>query len=277
MSDKLAIQFRIRFQPHENPPGRVQLFTDALRDQAILGSGLACYFGGLGGGACAYGVIWSEAKPITLADRDHIAAWIRQQPIACRVELGSLEPIDGTDITREVDEYVFSVDNLTDDDRQAAAQREQTLQAKLDAFRKRRADAATKPSAADMNFCGVAIPAGQYDEAFALRAFVARHCRHLMTPLERRVTEYTAPLTSDATSAKVRRLHAMCEERDGHVEDEDVLAAFSEPMEVRKQNAVERVIREHYDELPLNRCPVCDRLARTPTARQCLWCGHDWH
>ena len=30
-------------------------------------------------------------------------------------------------------------------------------------------------------------------------------------------------------------------------------------------------------ELSMNRCPRCDRLARTPTARQCRHCGHDWH
>jgi hypothetical protein len=29
--------------------------------------------------------------------------------------------------------------------------------------------------------------------------------------------------------------------------------------------------------LTVNRCPTCNRIVKTPLARQCLWCGHDWH
>jgi hypothetical protein len=29
--------------------------------------------------------------------------------------------------------------------------------------------------------------------------------------------------------------------------------------------------------LPINRCPKCNRVVRTPLAQLCLWCGHDWH
>lgn len=27
----------------------------------------------------------------------------------------------------------------------------------------------------------------------------------------------------------------------------------------------------------INRCPRCSRIVRTALAKQCLWCGHDWH
>jgi hypothetical protein len=30
-------------------------------------------------------------------------------------------------------------------------------------------------------------------------------------------------------------------------------------------------------QLCVNRCPKCNRIVRTRLARQCLWCGHDWH
>jgi len=29
--------------------------------------------------------------------------------------------------------------------------------------------------------------------------------------------------------------------------------------------------------LEIARCSKCNRIIRTPAARQCLWCGHDWH
>jgi hypothetical protein len=31
------------------------------------------------------------------------------------------------------------------------------------------------------------------------------------------------------------------------------------------------------DKTESKRCPKCDRIARTPEAKQCLWCGHNWH
>lgn len=41
--------------------------------------------------------------------------------------------------------------------------------------------------------------------------------------------------------------------------------------------AGERLLREHYDSILINRCPRCSRIAETPLARQCAWCRHDWH
>jgi hypothetical protein len=38
-----------------------------------------------------------------------------------------------------------------------------------------------------------------------------------------------------------------------------------------------RILKEHGDEVFLNRCYECDRILRTPQAKQCFWCGHSWH
>ena len=37
-----------------------------------------------------------------------------------------------------------------------------------------------------------------------------------------------------------------------------------------------RLLKHHKDEL-INECPECHKLARTPGARQCRYCGHQWH
>lgn len=29
-------------------------------------------------------------------------------------------------------------------------------------------------------------------------------------------------------------------------------------------------------QVELNRCPSCKCIVRTPKAKLCLWCGHDW-
>ena len=126
-------------------------------------------------------------------------------------------------------------------------------------------------------FCGIEMSAETYDDNLALRAYVHKHFPHLMTPLERRVTEYIAPIVSDATDSKIQKLHEFLESLDGHVDDDDVYTAFRTPYEQRIANAMARVLAEHRAEIIENRCPKCSRLVRTPAARQCLWCGYDWH
>lgn len=38
-----------------------------------------------------------------------------------------------------------------------------------------------------------------------------------------------------------------------------------------------RMEREKVVGLYVNRCSRCERIVATPRARQCLWCGNDWH
>lgn len=38
----------------------------------------------------------------------------------------------------------------------------------------------------------------------------------------------------------------------------------------------ERLLKDHGSEI-LNTCPRCEKLARTPLAKQCRHCGFDWH
>ncbi|HWB27114.1 MAG TPA: hypothetical protein VG738_16640 [Chitinophagaceae bacterium] len=38
-----------------------------------------------------------------------------------------------------------------------------------------------------------------------------------------------------------------------------------------------RIYSEHKDELKLNLCPRCFKVARTPLAKQCRFCYYDWH
>ena len=37
----------------------------------------------------------------------------------------------------------------------------------------------------------------------------------------------------------------------------------------------ERFLEEHREIIA--RCPRCEKLLRTPRAKQCRWCFHDWH
>ena len=41
-------------------------------------------------------------------------------------------------------------------------------------------------------------------------------------------------------------------------------------------NTAHRILIEHPDDVFLNKCPNCQKLARTPNARQCRQCGNKW-
>jgi len=43
------------------------------------------------------------------------------------------------------------------------------------------------------------------------------------------------------------------------------------------KNTSTRIYKEHGKELELNLCAKCGKIARTPEARQCRFCGNDWH
>lgn len=39
----------------------------------------------------------------------------------------------------------------------------------------------------------------------------------------------------------------------------------------------QRMMQDSSDKIFLNRCEKCRKLARTPFAKQCRYCGYDWH
>ena len=113
-----------------------------------------------------------------------------------------------------------------------------------------------------------------YDDAVAVRAYSIRHHVRFLTPLEHRVFCSTVPVVLDSPYAKVRKHHEALEQTDGHVEDADVIAIYDADPEgiAFREQAIQRLIREHSHRI--NRCPACQRVARTPTALLCPWCKH---
>ena len=42
-------------------------------------------------------------------------------------------------------------------------------------------------------------------------------------------------------------------------------------------SVAKRIMKEAPEKVFLNNCPKCNKLARTPNARQCRHCGNNWH
>ena len=57
----------------------------------------------------------------------------------------------------------------------------------------------------------------------------------------------------------------------------DIVDLIRDGYESYKIKVATRIWENHKDELDLNLCPNCGKIARTPWAQQCRFCFHDWH
>jgi hypothetical protein len=85
--------------------------------------------------------------------------------------------------------------------------------------------------------------------------------------------EFKAGAAED-TSPKIAK---MLRKHWGAESGSEAASALAEGQDAYKRRVRERVMRDHADDIVVNRCPACDRIVKTPRAKQCLWCGHDWH
>ena len=60
-------------------------------------------------------------------------------------------------------------------------------------------------------------------------------------------------------------------------DDPDVLRLAANGYEAFRTETARRILQECGDKVFFNLCPWCAGLARTPTAKQCRFCGLDWH
>jgi len=59
--------------------------------------------------------------------------------------------------------------------------------------------------------------------------------------------------------------------------DPEITNLLENGYEVFKQNIVTRIMTETPEKVFFNNCPKCNKLARTPHAKQCRFCGYSWH
>lgn len=114
-----------------------------------------------------------------------------------------------------------------------------------------------------------------YDDDLELTRYVWDHFALLMTEFERRVGRAIIGRWK-ATHAGVPPSHPLWT-RWGATDDPAIEAALADGSEVYRRQVRIRLQAELGDEVFVNRCPACGRVVRTPKARQCFWCGHDWH
>jgi len=117
-----------------------------------------------------------------------------------------------------------------------------------------------------------------YDDDDALTEYIWRHYTHLLAAAEARAGLYTEPLDRDtALKLKGEAFADYLDRTHGSVTTSELNVALQDGRIVLFRRARDRILKEHGQTVFINRCPACGRIVRSPGARQCIWCNHDWH
>jgi hypothetical protein len=115
-----------------------------------------------------------------------------------------------------------------------------------------------------------------YDDERELTQYVWTHFQHLMSDFERQMGRAIRG-RAQAAAVDSEPLATMLNTRWGRAGDPEVEVALAEGADIYQKRVRDRILSEYGSEVFVNRCPKCRRVVRTPLARQCLWCGADWH
>ena len=111
----------------------------------------------------------------------------------------------------------------------------------------------------------------EYDEQAALASYISVHRGVFMTDeeqerllaVQRQLVETSATISNrGGASKKLKKLEVEQTELVRQVQ-KDILSRIQQDIWAGR--------------IEINRCPACSRIVRTHLAKQCLWCGHDWH
>jgi hypothetical protein len=104
-----------------------------------------------------------------------------------------------------------------------------------------------------------------------LAAYVVRYYGHFMTKQEQLASRHLMATEKAAHWQSGKTLSGLLSD------DPVVLDLIRDGSEVFMERTAGRILAEYRSEIFLNYCPGCGALAKTPKARQCRFCRHDWH
>ena len=118
----------------------------------------------------------------------------------------------------------------------------------------------------------------KYDDDDVLTEYIWRHYHRLLTAAEARAGLYRPPLDREAAARlKSVAFADYLDQTHGPVKASELEAELRDGRVALFRRARDRILKDCHSIVFINRCPACNRIVRSPGARQCLWCKHDWH
>jgi len=124
---------------------------------------------------------------------------------------------------------------------------------------------------------GASSNATGYDDALAVQSYLECFWSWHMTEFEKRCYRDGARLAKAQLESESPWGQRVIAEWD-QTTDTHARKALADGFTRFEQRVRQRIMEEfRVGTLCVKRCPRCHRVVRTPEARQCLLCGHDWH
>jgi hypothetical protein len=108
--------------------------------------------------------------------------------------------------------------------------------------------------------------------------YIISYFSNLLTVAERMAIKHTSSVyklgdvISDNSS-----LTRVYKKKGWLTSDQTVLDLLKGGYEQFELNVANRILAQSADKVYFNNCPNCNKLARTPFAKQCRHCNHSWH
>ncbi|MCX6180413.1 MAG: hypothetical protein NT150_00605 [Bacteroidetes bacterium] len=107
-------------------------------------------------------------------------------------------------------------------------------------------------------------------------SYIINYFSHLLTDVEKKALRHHSSLikTKNLTNEALIKMYY---KKEWLSTDQSVLELLKDGYGNFELNVACRVLLEHAQKVFLNLCPRCNKLARTPQAKQCRHCQFDWH
>ena len=111
-------------------------------------------------------------------------------------------------------------------------------------------------------------------------SYIVNHYSRLLSPTEKLAFRHISSVIkldlSSGTAGKESLINSY--KKVGWLTtDENALSLVAEDADALNLKVATRIMHESGENIFLNYCPKCNRLARTPAAKQCRHCSYDWH
>ncbi len=103
--------------------------------------------------------------------------------------------------------------------------------------------------------------------------YIRTYFSQLMTEDEQLALKYHMYTYKTEDNPRMREIMI---ERGWISERPDIKEFLKDGYDEFELNVAKRIMKESPEKVFLNNCPKCNKLARTPFAKQCRYCSHSW-